>query len=87
MLIVPRECEGVSDEMKVAIERDGDNLKLVMPGLVPGIHDLPHVRCRVGGRDKPGHDDTERVRALTSFVIAGAQMATRDLLAVMPRGR
>jgi hypothetical protein len=31
----------------------------VMPGLVPGIHDLTlTVRCKdVDGRDKPGHDN------------------------------
>jgi hypothetical protein len=28
-----------------------------MPGLVPGIHDLPALRNKdVDGRDKPGHD-------------------------------
>ena len=39
----------------------------VMPGLVPGIHASPpnsllhmtFLRSRVGGRDKPGHDDWE----------------------------
>ncbi|UJX45821.1 hypothetical protein D7006_14625 [Xanthobacter sp. YC-JY1] len=39
-------------------------LAVVMPGLVPGIHVGPQVRCLVGcsrpnhvdGRDKPGHD-------------------------------
>ncbi|MCP1742844.1 hypothetical protein ABIF65_004521 [Bradyrhizobium japonicum] len=29
-----------------------------MPGLVPGIHDLPRRKSKnVDGRDKPGHDD------------------------------
>jgi hypothetical protein len=32
--------------------------KLVMPGLVPGIHVLGHIRKKdVDGRDKPGHDE------------------------------
>jgi hypothetical protein len=31
--------------------------KLVMPGLVPGIHVFIHLsRKDVDGRDKPGHD-------------------------------
>jgi len=35
---------------------------LVMPGLVPGIHVFPHLKCSqvlrgVDGRVKPGHDD------------------------------
>ena len=30
-----------------------------MPGLVPGIHDLGQIED-VDGRDKPGHDETER---------------------------
>jgi hypothetical protein len=30
--------------------------KLVMPGLVPGIHILARVERR-HGRDKPGHDE------------------------------
>jgi hypothetical protein len=30
-------------------------LLLVMPGLVPGIHVLPHKK-NLDGRDKPGHD-------------------------------
>ena len=33
--------------------------KLVMPGLVPGIHVLVSARKDVDGRDKPGHDDVE----------------------------
>ncbi len=32
----------------------------VMPGLVPGIHVLSLARKVVDGRDKPGHDDTNR---------------------------
>jgi hypothetical protein len=36
----------------------GERKKLVMPGLVPGIHVLPVSRQDkdVDGRDKPGHD-------------------------------
>jgi hypothetical protein len=35
--------------------------KLVMPGLVPGIHVLASVgKSDVDGRDKPGHDETTR---------------------------
>jgi len=30
--------------------------KLVMPGLVPGIHALVTVKEDVDGRDEPGHD-------------------------------
>ncbi len=30
-----------------------------MPGLVPGIHDLGQIED-VDGRDKLGHDETER---------------------------
>jgi hypothetical protein len=29
---------------------------VVMPGLVPGIHDFLSGRQDVDGRDKPGHD-------------------------------
>src|SRR4051812_49282364 len=29
----------------------------VMPGLVPGIHDLLRDKVGVDGRDKPGHDE------------------------------
>jgi hypothetical protein len=32
------------------------NLSVVMPGLVPGIHDLLSLKD-VDGRDKPGHDE------------------------------
>jgi hypothetical protein len=32
-----------------------------MPGLVPGIHVLLHlIKKDVDGRDKPGHDGTNR---------------------------
>ncbi|MFK4505684.1 hypothetical protein IQ17_04770 [Bradyrhizobium daqingense] len=33
----------------------------VMPGLVPGIHVLRAAWQSVDGRDKPGHDEAERV--------------------------
>jgi hypothetical protein len=33
--------------------------RIVMPGLVPGIHVLSNARQRVDGRDTPGHDDAE----------------------------
>jgi len=33
----------------------------VMPGLVPGIHVLRAEWQSVDGRDKPGHDDAERL--------------------------
>jgi hypothetical protein len=33
--------------------------KLLMPGLVPGIHVLSRRGVYVDGRDKPGHDDAE----------------------------
>jgi hypothetical protein len=36
--------------------------KLVMPGLVPGIHVLLHLdKEDVDGRDKPGHDEKSRL--------------------------
>jgi hypothetical protein len=39
----------------------GCSHKLVMPGLVPGIHVFPSDRAKdVDGRDKPGHDDVDR---------------------------
>jgi hypothetical protein len=34
---------------------EGDHLTLVMPGLVPGIHDFD-IKEDVDGRDEPGHD-------------------------------
>ncbi|MEY9358367.1 hypothetical protein ABH994_001088 [Bradyrhizobium yuanmingense] len=36
-------------------------MEAVMPGLVPGIHVLRAARQVVDGRDKPGHDDAQRV--------------------------
>ncbi|MCK1651707.1 hypothetical protein IVA88_09700 [Bradyrhizobium sp. 149] len=33
----------------------------VMAGLVPAIHALPHGMKNVDARDKPVHDDAERV--------------------------
>ena len=35
--------------------------KLVMPGLDPGIHAFLSICQDVDGRDKPGHDDAERM--------------------------
>ncbi|RZN13192.1 hypothetical protein CWO91_01030 [Bradyrhizobium genosp. SA-3] len=32
------------------------SLRIVMPGLVPGIHVARLARLDVDGRDKPGHD-------------------------------
>jgi hypothetical protein len=33
-------------------------MRIVMPGLVPGIHVFPSARHQdVDGRDKPGHDE------------------------------
>jgi hypothetical protein len=36
--------------------KQGSMAKLVMPGLVPGIHVLAALKKDVDGRDKPGHD-------------------------------
>jgi hypothetical protein len=33
-------------------------MKLVMPGLVPGIHVLASFEKNVDGRHKPGHDES-----------------------------
>jgi hypothetical protein len=33
-----------------------------MPGLVPGIHVLAAWKEDVDGRDKPGHDDREKIK-------------------------
>jgi hypothetical protein len=35
-------------------------LSFVMPGLVPGIHVLDY-RQNVDGRDKPGHDGSDKL--------------------------
>jgi len=35
----------------------GQSTKVVMPGVVPGIHILPELGKNVDGRDKPGHDE------------------------------
>ncbi|MGC0393108.1 hypothetical protein ACVIU7_005649 [Bradyrhizobium liaoningense] len=35
--------------------------RAVMAGLVPAIHALPRGAKNVDARDKPGHDDAERV--------------------------
>jgi hypothetical protein len=49
-------------------------IRVVMPGLVPGIHDSEPKR--VDGRDKPGHDEAqERIgrakKAAEILVFAG----------------
>jgi hypothetical protein len=36
-------------------------VKLVMPGLVPGVHVHRAAGKIVDGRDKPGHDDVEAI--------------------------
>jgi hypothetical protein len=36
----------------------------VMPGLVPGIHDLPSGKTDVDGRDKPGHDGVDHIERI-----------------------
>jgi hypothetical protein len=42
------------------INSDAIGAKLVMPGLVPGIHVLLYLSQKdVDGRDKPGHDEKE----------------------------
>jgi len=39
-----------------------DDLSLVMPGLVPGIHVFASAnRKDVDGRDKPGHDEKRTI--------------------------
>src|SRR4051812_31995851 len=44
------------------MESEGD-ICSVMPGLVPGIHDFRTAQAKdVDGRDKPGHDETERAK-------------------------
>ncbi|KGT78276.1 hypothetical protein MA20_19375 [Bradyrhizobium japonicum] len=40
-------------------KRNGAARKVVMPGLVPGIHVLRSAWQGVDGRDKPGHDGME----------------------------
>jgi hypothetical protein len=32
--------------------------KIIIPGLVPGTYDLAAAWVFMGGRDKPGHDET-----------------------------
>jgi hypothetical protein len=46
-----------------------------MPGLVPGIHVLPHMCTKdVDGRVKPGHDEKE-LSAQLAMSAAGAAFA------------
>ncbi|MDA9527942.1 hypothetical protein ACM42_05775 [Bradyrhizobium sp. CCBAU 25338] len=40
-------------------KHNGAARKVVMPGLVPGIHVLRSAWQGVDGRDKPGHDGVE----------------------------
>jgi hypothetical protein len=39
--------------------KSGTSYRLVMPGLVPGIHVFMAIAAKqdVDGRDKPGHDE------------------------------
>jgi hypothetical protein len=49
--------------------KSGTSPEFVMPGLVPGIHDLKqsHWKKNVDGRDKPGHDEfVRRLSVLTN---------------------
>jgi hypothetical protein len=47
--------------MRFTLVPYAESHKLVMPGLVPGIHVLRAAGKVVDGRDKPGHDDGEAV--------------------------
>jgi hypothetical protein len=43
-------------------------MSFVMPGLVPGIHDLLSLVTKdVDGRDKPGHDEFGTSPAMTNL--------------------
>jgi hypothetical protein len=58
-------------------EAKRENLTIVMPGLVPGIHVLlPLCRQDVDGRDKPGHDSRAGCRA------ARMRMIVRSIWAI-----
>ena len=48
---------------------------LVMPGLAPGINVVRRVRCRVDGRDRPGHDE-EIALTEQAFVCAAKEGAS-----------
>lgn len=43
------------------LELDARQNEAVMAGLVPAIYALPQGAKNVVARDKPGHDDAERV--------------------------
>ena len=43
------------------LKLDARTNEAVMAGLVPAIHALPQGTENVDARDKPGHDDAERV--------------------------
>jgi hypothetical protein len=47
-----------------------------MPGLVPGIHALANIKD-VDGRDKPGHDNSER------FAMRQARLTLRAVCAFL----
>jgi hypothetical protein len=62
--------------------------RLVMPGLVPGIHVLtPMPNQDVDGRDKPGHDDQPTIG--TGAVMSSPSFATvqRYAIASTPAAR
>jgi hypothetical protein len=58
----------VAQRVRYASERRSFH-KLVMPGLVPGIHVFVPREKDVDGRDKPGHDEAE-IRAARPYAIA-----------------
>ncbi|MGY4508759.1 hypothetical protein [Bradyrhizobium sp. USDA 3650] len=47
--------------MMRALKLNARQNEAVMAGLVPAIHALPHGMKNVDARDKPGHDDAERM--------------------------
>ncbi|MCS3898802.1 hypothetical protein M2171_007935 [Bradyrhizobium japonicum USDA 38] len=47
--------------MMRVLKFDTRQTEAVMPGLVPGIHVLRAAWQGVDGRDKPGHDDADRL--------------------------
>jgi hypothetical protein len=67
----PHACEEAQTaETKPAACSPAQNY-LVMPGLVPGIHDFGHGKEEiVDGRAKPGHDGDERETGMTRQVAA-----------------
>ena len=63
-------------------------VKLVMPGLVPGIHVLEYPDKKdVDGRDEPGHDAERKCRDLKRYSItacSGASDCLRSAALVEP---